>query len=139
MATNPEDAQAGGNVLWLPVSAQDFGSAQWSRGATSSKTGGTPPSGGEPDMSTRLDRLEHHRTWLWRVLAGAISLATAAIVGSFFILDDRIQDRFDVADDRNREISKDISEIKTDIAVQNRGIEELLNRDKQPEGSVKGR
>lgn len=90
-------------------------------------------------MSTRLDRLEHHRTWLWRVLAGAISLATAAIVGSFFILDDRIQDRFDVADDRNREISKDISEIKTDIAVQNRGIEELLNRDKQPEGSVKGR
>ncbi len=52
----------------------------------------------------------------------------AAIVGSFFILDDRIQDRFDVADNRNREISKSLSDLNTEIAVQGRGIEQILER-----------
>lgn len=83
---------------------------------------------GDGDVISRLDKLEQHRTWLWTVLSTAIGLAVAGIVGSFFILDDRIQDRFDVADNRNREISKSLSDLDTEIAVQGRGIEQILER-----------
>ena len=58
-------------------------------------TGGGGGPGGEPSMSTRLDRLEQHRTWLWAVTA----LAFTAIGGSFLFLLTQIDSRFDRVDE----------------------------------------
>jgi hypothetical protein len=46
----------------------------------------------------------------------------------FLWMVDRIDDRFDVADNRNREIAKDIGGIREDNARQTAGIEMILKR-----------
>lgn len=54
--------------------------------------------GGEakgPNMSTRLDRLEQHRTWIWVV----IGLAFTALGASFLFLLSQIDSRFDRVDE----------------------------------------
>ncbi len=71
-----------------------------------------------------IAKLQQSVGWLWKI-AG---VGGSALVALFFILDNRIQDRFDVVDGRNREISKDVGDVKTELAKQGLGIEQILRR-----------
>ncbi len=85
-------------------------------------------SSGPPGDSPMIDiaKLQQSVGWLWKLSIGTIVIGATAIVSSFLILDGRIQNRFDTADDRNREIAKDLGGMKADLARQTFGIEQLL-------------
>lgn len=65
-------------------------------------------------MNTRIDRLEHHRTWLWTVMG----LAFAAIASSFLFLLAQIDSRFDRADSKVEALSGKVTELREGVAAQ---------------------
>ena len=77
-------------------------------------TGGGGGGGEQPGMNTRLDRLEQHRAWLW----GVMSLAFAAIGGSFLFLLGQIDTRFDRADGKIDALSEQVTTVREGVAAQ---------------------
>jgi hypothetical protein len=68
-------------------------------------------------MTTRLDRLEQHRDWLWKVLG----LTIAAMGAAFLFLLTQIDSRFDRVDEP-------LDEIRSAVAAQGAASEEIARR-----------
>ena len=66
--------------------------------------------------------------WNTALLNGLVALFFVGLVGMWLCMVDRIDDRFDLADTRNREIASAVTEIKVTSARQSAGIEAILGR-----------
>lgn len=89
-------------------------------------SGGNASGGGSGDGAVSLTLPDIR--WNVAILNGLAMLFTCALVGMGLWLVDRIDDKFEIADDRNREIVSAVSEIKAEQARQSAGIDEILRR-----------
>ncbi len=89
--------------------------------------GANPPSGnGGDDMKTPFEKLKQNVDALNKVVGGAIVLSLGAFVGLFFILDDRIADRFDNADKQIATVTEQISDLRVEATKQDAKLDKIL-------------
>ena len=91
--------------------------------------GGGPPL---TDLSVRVGNLESAMHTVEGWVKATFGLGLVAIIALFFILDDRIDRRFDKADSRVERISSDLGELKTSNA---RDFERVLGKLDRSSGS----
>lgn len=85
-----------------------------------------PPGGHDVDIATLRQSVE----WLWKIAIGTVVVGMGALATLFLVLDDRLQDRFELTDSKITSVSEKIGDVRVAI--------EGLNRDfKQSSGPNK--
>lgn len=62
---------------------------------------------------------------LWKISLGAIAAGMLGFVGLFFILDDRLQARFDIADERLQVIRETVAGQSATLDAINKNVERI--------------
>lgn len=123
---NSAQSAGGGNRKVVPIGITDSAGNPYFRGTPSSSNdnrgGEEIDGGGGGAMKFTLPDLR----WNVAILNGLATIFATALVAGYFILDDRIGDRFDTLDNRNHEISETLGDIRAENATQSAYLQQLL-------------
>ncbi len=137
MASRPHSVEFASGPNWEPRVINGSGGAG-SRYTHVGDTNGGGGSGGDPMID--IAEIKQSLSLLWKISLGAITAGIFGFVGLFFILDDRLQGRFDIADERLQEIREKVAGQSATLEAISKNIERLSetkgqrNAD-QPQGS----
>jgi len=115
---------------WVKIHPDQFHPSSGSGGGS----GASPPTGNDgDDMKTPFENLKQNVNWLNKIVGGSVVLALGAFVGLFFILDDRIADRFDNADKQIATVTEQISDLRVEATKQDAKLDKILESINAPE------
>lgn len=87
-----------------------------------------PPVGGGDEMKTPFEKLKQNVKWLNAILGAAVVTSLGGFAGLFFALDDRINDRFDRADEKIVVMVEKVSDIRVNTAKQDAKLDRILEK-----------
>lgn len=75
--------------------------------------GQTPPPPGGHDVE--IATLRQSVDWLWKIAIGTVVIGLGALTTLFLVLDDRLQDRFEITDNKITAVSEKIGDVRVAI------------------------